>query len=85
VVRLNGRETTRFTADPGENTRGLPKREDADSGFLGIQVHTGSLAFANIRIKALSPDLQMQATIGPGRPPDRSGARTRGTGHARQG
>ena len=25
--------------------------EDPDSGFIGLQVHTGSVAFANIRIR----------------------------------
>jgi hypothetical protein len=53
VVRLNGQPSTTFTADPAdpvEQFRGRSKSEDADSGFIGLQVHTGTVAFANIRI-----------------------------------
>ena len=53
-VLLNGLPCTKFTADPGdpnERFRGRKKSEDPDSGFIGLQVHTGSVAFANIRIK----------------------------------
>jgi hypothetical protein len=38
-------------ADPVEKFRGRKKSEDADSGFLGVQIHTGTVLFANIRIK----------------------------------
>jgi hypothetical protein len=54
-VLLNGQPATTFIADPadpGEIFRGRKKSEDPDSGFIGIQVHTGNVAFANIRIKA---------------------------------
>lgn len=54
VVKLNGQPATKFTADqtdPNEKFRGRKKSEDADSGFFGLQVHTGTVAFANIRIK----------------------------------
>ena len=53
-VLLNGQPSTKFTADPGdpnEHFRGRKKSEDPDSGFIGLQVHTGNVAFANIRIK----------------------------------
>ena len=53
-VLLNGQPAARFTADPtdaNERFRGRKKSEDPDSGFIGIQVHTGNVAFANIRIK----------------------------------
>lgn len=53
-VKLNGQPATKFTADqtdPNEKFRGRKKSEDADSGFFGLQVHTGTVAFANIRIK----------------------------------
>jgi choline dehydrogenase-like flavoprotein len=53
-VVLNGQPSTKFTADPSdpnEQFRGRKKSEDPDSGFIGLQVHTGSVAFANIRIK----------------------------------
>ena len=52
-VRLNGKPSTVFTAnaaDPNEKFRGRKKSEDGDSGFIGLQVHTGTVAFANIRI-----------------------------------
>jgi len=53
-VLLNGQPATKFTADPAdriEKFRGRKKSEDADSGFIGLQVHTGTVAFANIRIR----------------------------------
>jgi hypothetical protein len=53
-VLLNGQPATKFTADPndpGERFRGRKRSEDADSGFIGLQVHTGNVAFANVRIK----------------------------------
>jgi hypothetical protein len=53
-VLLDGQTATTFTADPADPTerfRGRKKSEDPDSGFIGIQVHTGNVAFANIRIK----------------------------------
>jgi hypothetical protein len=53
-VKLNGQPATKFTADQtdlNEKFRGRKKSEDADSGFIGLQVHTGTVAFANIRIK----------------------------------
>lgn len=53
-VKLNGQPATKFTADqtdPNEKFRGRKKSEDPDSGFIGLQVHTGTVAFANIRIK----------------------------------
>ena len=53
-VLLNGQPSTEFTAnaaDPVEKFRGRKKSEDADSGFLGVQIHTGTVLFANIRIK----------------------------------
>lgn len=54
AVRLNGQAATTFTADPAdpnEQFRGRKKSEDPDSGFIGVQVHTGTVAFANIRIR----------------------------------
>ena len=54
-VLLHGTPSTKFTADPAdpnERFRGRKKSEDPDSGFIGIQVHTGNVAFANIRIKS---------------------------------
>lgn len=56
TVFLNGLHATAFTADPcspGEAYRGRKKSEDASSGFIGLQAHTGNVAFANVRVKAL--------------------------------
>lgn len=53
-VLLNGQPATKFTADPAdpnEKFRGRKKSEDANSGFIGLQVHTGTVAFANVRIR----------------------------------
>jgi hypothetical protein len=52
-VLLNGKPSTTFTADPAdpnEKFRGRKKSEDPNSGFIGLQVHSGTVAFANIRI-----------------------------------
>lgn len=54
-VLLDGQPATSFFADPAdplEKFRGRKKSEDVDSGFIGLQVHTGTIAFANIRLKA---------------------------------
>ncbi|MXM68676.1 DUF1080 domain-containing protein [Streptomyces sp. HUCO-GS316] len=51
TVRLNGTQTSLFT-----NTdiwRGRAATADPASGFLGLQAHTGMVAFRNIRIKEL--------------------------------
>jgi hypothetical protein len=53
-VFLNGQPATTFKADPAdpnEKFRGRKKSEDPDSGFIGLQTHTGTVAFANIRIQ----------------------------------
>jgi hypothetical protein len=45
--------TTRFEKPATDEfkSRGLTPAQDLHSGFIGIQVHTGSVAFRNIRIK----------------------------------
>jgi choline dehydrogenase-like flavoprotein len=56
VVRLNSQEATRFKRDPSDpkhSLRGRRPSADPDSGFVGLQTHTGAVAFANIRIKTL--------------------------------
>lgn len=56
LVRLNNQEATRFKRDPSDpkhSRRGKPPSADPESGFIGLQTHTGAVAFANIRIKAL--------------------------------
>ena len=51
TVRLGGQQTTVFTnTDPN---RGKPASQDPLSGFIGVQAHTGLVAFRNIRIKRL--------------------------------
>ena len=49
VVRLNGFETTRFTNTNA--TRGLPSTSQPQSGFIGLQQHTGRVSFRAVRIK----------------------------------
>jgi len=53
VVRLNGQEATRFRRSPSDSVRGKPPSVDPNSGFIGVQTHTGNVAFANIRVKTL--------------------------------
>jgi choline dehydrogenase-like flavoprotein len=50
IVRLNGLEATRFQRS-NTDQRGKPPSVDSNSGFIGLQTHTGNVAFANIRIK----------------------------------
>lgn len=57
-VVLDGQPSTKFTADPtdpNERFRGRMRSEDPASGFIGLQVHTGSVAFANVRIRPNVP------------------------------
>ena len=52
IVRLNGQEATRFRRSATDTVRGNPPSVDPHSGFIGLQTHTGDVAFANVRIKA---------------------------------
>jgi choline dehydrogenase-like flavoprotein len=52
IVRLNGQESTRFQRSPGDK-RGNPPSIDPNSGFIGVQTHTGNVAIANVRISIL--------------------------------
>jgi hypothetical protein len=51
VVRLNGQPSTRFTNT--DSYRGKPPSVDPASGYIGIQTHTGRVAFRNIQIRSL--------------------------------
>jgi choline dehydrogenase-like flavoprotein len=64
TVRLNGQQTTKFT-----NTdlfRGKSAVTDADSGYIGVQSHTGRVTFRNIQIMAQAP-ATMVATAAAGK------------------
>jgi choline dehydrogenase-like flavoprotein len=50
TVRLRGQQTTTYTNT--DAYRGKSVQIDPDSGFLGLQSHTGRVAFRNIRIRA---------------------------------
>jgi choline dehydrogenase-like flavoprotein len=50
TVLLNGSQTTSFTNTDAQ--RGVPASQDANSGFIGLQTHTGAVAFRAIQIKA---------------------------------
>jgi hypothetical protein len=60
---VNGAQTTDFTnprtnaviASPGLplKVRGLPTRDNPLSGYVGLQAHTGNVAFRSIRVKKL--------------------------------
>jgi hypothetical protein len=49
TVKLNGQKTTQFRNT--DNTRGRSPQQDPFSGYIGLQCHTGRVAFRNIRIK----------------------------------
>jgi len=49
TVLLNGFQTTSFTN--AERQRGLPANRDPNSGFIGLQTHTGAVAFRAVQIK----------------------------------
>lgn len=51
VVRLNGQPSTSFIRSPADTVRGNPPSVDPHSGYIGLQTHTGAVAFANVRIK----------------------------------
>jgi hypothetical protein len=51
AVRLNGREATHFRRAPTDIVRGNAPSVDPKSGFIGLQTHTGNVAFANVRIR----------------------------------
>ena len=63
LVKINGSQTTDFTnprnatvvVSPGLplQSRGSSNADDALSGYLGVQAHTGNVAFRNIRIRRL--------------------------------
>lgn len=53
IVRLNNQQTTRFVRKNDDTMRGNPPSVDAHSGFIGLQTHTGRVAFANVRIKSV--------------------------------
>ena len=53
IVRLNGTEATHFRRDPAERFRGNPPSVDPASGFIGLQSHTGQVAFANVAVRKL--------------------------------
>jgi hypothetical protein len=56
TVSLNGTQTTSFAftagSDPAHPDRGLPSTAGAPR-FIGLQTHTGRVAFRNIQIRAI--------------------------------
>ena len=52
AVRLNGHVTSLFdNADP---TRGVSACRDPSSGFIGLQQHTGNVAFRAVRLREVT-------------------------------
>jgi len=73
TVTVNGRQTTDFinTAEPA---RGLSPEQNPASGYIGVQAHSGRVAFRNVRVKALvtappQPGGGATAATGTGTPP----------------
>jgi Domain of Unknown Function (DUF1080) len=54
TVELNGVQVTQFNNPHAD--RGVPSRPDAPS-FIGLQAHTGIVAFRNIQIEAVEVGL----------------------------
>ncbi|MDQ3693311.1 MAG: DUF1080 domain-containing protein [Chloroflexota bacterium] len=54
TVRLNGQPATKFTKPniPELQHRGLSPAVDAAYGYIGVQAHTGRVAFRRIRVRA---------------------------------
>jgi hypothetical protein len=56
IVRLNGTQITTFNfvpgSDPAHPNRGLPSTNTVPR-FIGLQTHTGRVAFRKLQIKAL--------------------------------
>lgn len=50
-VRLNGQQTTTYTNT--DNYRGQSILVDPNGGFIGLQAHSGRVAFRNIRLKTI--------------------------------
>ncbi|HEX7979736.1 MAG TPA: family 16 glycoside hydrolase [Gemmatimonadaceae bacterium] len=70
TVTINGRRTTEFTNL--DEARGQSSAANAASGYLGVQAHSGRVAFRNIRVKALlatavvaTPTAAVAAIAGP--------------------
>jgi hypothetical protein len=66
-VRLNDRDATTF--ENADAYRGRPRSEVNSAGFIGIQCHTGQVAFRDIRIKRLTgplAEVQSHASVAPG-------------------
>jgi hypothetical protein len=53
TVKLNGQVTSTFTNH--DAYRGKSPAQDPESGFIGLQVHTGRVAFRNIRVFTAVP------------------------------
>jgi hypothetical protein len=51
TVRLDGNQTSTFTNT--DSARGQPGAADLSTGFLGVQSHTGRVAFRNVRVQRL--------------------------------
>jgi hypothetical protein len=50
VVKLNGQMTSRYVNTDGY--RGRAALQDPESGYIGLQAHTGPVEFRNVRIQA---------------------------------
>src|SRR5262249_62333808 len=75
IVRLNGQVATRFRRSATDTVRGNPPGVDPNSGFIGLQTHTGNVAFANVRIKTYDCSVQLRPGGFP-RPPSAPGDRS---------
>jgi hypothetical protein len=63
-VRIGGVLVTSFTNT--DRNRGRGPAEDRDSGFIGFQLHTGTVAFRNVRVleRARAVGVEKKETVG---------------------
>jgi hypothetical protein len=61
TVRLGGQVVTTFTNQ--DSYRGKSPSQDSHSGFIGLQAHTGRVAFRNIRIRVAGAPMPMFAAV----------------------
>jgi len=57
TVQLAGKRTTTFTNR--DNYRGKAPQFDESSGYIGLQTHTGRVAFRNVRVQAAQRSVLM--------------------------
>ena len=61
AVRLDGQQVTTFTST--DTFRGKSASDDPHAGYIGLQSHTGRVAYRNIRIRVSGPQMLAAAPV----------------------